>query len=76
MGDVVEHVLLWGGGRETLLDSILALGEKMKAGGGEAVDVIITEHAAHVEMIVDKLLGRKTKGEGAVEVEEWLTSKI
>ncbi|KAF2421554.1 alpha/beta-hydrolase [Tothia fuscella] len=80
--EVVNEVLIWGGGGEILIDSIRAFGDKFVegwvGGGGEGGKVTRIEGVgmAHEEQILDVLLGFKEKGAGAVEIEEWVKAKL
>ncbi|KAF1999871.1 alpha/beta-hydrolase [Amniculicola lignicola CBS 123094] len=79
--DVVEEVLIWGGGNEILLDGIEEFArrfEKGFGGKGGKVSAIITPGAAHVEMVVEPMLGYKgDSGTGSAEVVRgWMRAKL
>jgi acetyl esterase/lipase len=80
--ELVSEVLIWGGGGEILIDGIRAFGDKFVegwvGGGGERGRVTQIEgpRMAHEEMVLDVILGYKAKGTGALEVEEWVKSKL
>jgi acetyl esterase/lipase len=79
---VANEVLFWTGGGELFVDGIRAFAEKFTegwtSGGGERqkVQVLVGERMAHEEMILDVILGMKKKGQGALQVEEWVKSKL
>lgn len=78
----VSQVMIWGGAKEILIESIEAFAEKFKNGwqdgGGkhEDLSVVITAEHAHVEPLVDIMLQYKTKGQGALAIENWFKSQI
>jgi acetyl esterase/lipase len=79
---IVEEVLFWTGGGELLLDGIKAFAEKFEegwvqgGGGRNKVQVLVGERMAHEQMILDVILGMKVKGQGALQVETFLKSKL
>jgi acetyl esterase/lipase len=79
---IVNEVLFWTGGGELFVDGIKAFAEKFEdgwvRGGGERkkVQLLVGERMAHEEMILDVILGMKQKGNGALQVEEWVKSKL
>ncbi|KAF2790675.1 alpha/beta hydrolase fold domain-containing protein [Melanomma pulvis-pyrius CBS 109.77] len=79
--DVIEEVLIWGGGNEVLLDGIVEFARRFETGfGGKGgrVTTVITDKAAHVEMIVERILGYKgDSGTGSVGViNDWVKAKL
>lgn len=79
--DVIEEVLIWGGGNEVLLDSIEEFARRFQTGfGGKGgrVTTVITDKAAHVEMIVERILGYKgDSGTGSIGVlNDWVKAKL
>jgi acetyl esterase/lipase len=79
---VANEILFWTGGGELFYDGIRAFAEKFSegwsSGGGERqkVQLLVGEKMAHEEMVLDIILGMKTKGQGALQVEEWVKSKL
>jgi acetyl esterase/lipase len=80
--NVVKEVMIWGGGGEVFIDGIQAFASKFEqgwvSGGGDRkkVKLVVTPRMAHEEMILDVILGYKTKGIAALEVEDWMKSKL
>jgi acetyl esterase/lipase len=64
---IVDRVLIYGGGQELLLDSILEFAERMKeeygSGGasGESCEVMVAEFGTHDGPIYDPMLGTQSK---------------
>ncbi|OCK80495.1 alpha/beta hydrolase fold domain-containing protein [Lepidopterella palustris CBS 459.81] len=76
---VVGEVLIWGGGHEVFLDGIEEFAtrfEKGFGGAGGRVTKIITEKAAHEEMIIERMLGYKNGSESSRAVEGWVKAKL
>jgi len=76
---VVGEVLIWGGSYEILLDGIEEFAHRFKkgyGGSGEKVTIVITDKAAHEEMVVERMLGYKQKSESARAVEDWVKAKL
>jgi acetyl esterase/lipase len=81
VADVVEEVLIWGGGNEILIDSIEAFAKKFSVGfrrRGGHVTVVVTKGAMHDEMIFERALGYNgDSGTGSkIVVENWVKSKL
>jgi acetyl esterase/lipase len=81
VADIVEEVLIWAGGNEVLVDGIVAFADKFTKGfgsNGGRVRTVVTEGAAHEEMILERLLGYKgDSGTGSqAVVEEWVRAKL
>jgi len=80
--NAVEEVMIWGGGGEIFIDGIKAFADKFKegwgSGGGDIkrVKLVVTPRMAHEEMLLDVILGYKKKGKAAIEIEEWVKSKL
>lgn len=79
--DVIEEVLIWAGGNEILLDGIEEFSKRFTKGfGGKGgrVNTAITAKAAHIEMILELLLGYKgDSGTGSAEVVNgWVKAKL
>lgn len=79
--DVVDEVLIWGGGNEVLLDGIEEFArrfEKGFAGKGGKLTTVITADAAHVEMVLENILGYKQDSGtgGRTVVNNWLKAKL
>lgn len=49
---------------------------KKTAVGKDRVKLVVTPHEAHEEMIIDYVLMIRDKGEGAKEIENWLTTVL
>lgn len=79
--DVIEEVLIWAGGNEVLLDGIEEFSKRFTKGfGGKGgrVSTVITPNAAHVEWVVEVLLGYKgDSGTGSAKViKDWVKAKL
>jgi acetyl esterase/lipase len=79
--DVIDEVLIWGGGNEILLDGIEEFARRFEKGFGSKggrVNTVITEQAAHIEMIAERILGYKgDSGTGSVHViHDWAKAKL
>lgn len=79
--NVVTEVLIWGGGNEVLLDGIEEFAKRFQKGyegKGGKLEVVITEKAAHVEPVVEILLGYKgDSGTGSRGVfEGWVKARL
>jgi hypothetical protein len=78
---VVDEVLIWGGGNEVLLDGIEEFSKRFTKGfGGKGgkVNTVITPKAAHIEMVLELLLGYKgDSGSGSAQVvKDWARAKL
>ena len=81
VADVVEEVLIWGGGNEILIDGIEAFARKFSVGfrrKGGHVNFVVSEGAMHEEMIFERIFGYKgDSGTGSQKVvEEWMKAKL
>lgn len=79
--NVVDEVLIWAGGNEILLDGIEEFSKRFTKGfGGKGgkVNTVITPNAAHIEMVLEVLLGYKgDAGTGSVKVvKDWVKAKL
>lgn len=79
--DVIDEVLIWGGGNEVLLDGIEEFARRFTKGyGGKGgrVNTVVTPKAAHIEMILELLLGYKgDSGTGSAKViKDWAKAKL
>jgi len=79
--EVVDEVLIWGGANEILIDGIEEFArrfEKGFGGKGGRVTTVVTERAAHVEYVVDKMFGYgDDAGTGAGKtIKSWLKAKL
>ncbi|KAF1982414.1 alpha/beta-hydrolase [Aulographum hederae CBS 113979] len=80
--DLVDDVLVWGGGGELFLDGISAFTEAftddwVKSGGERRnVSLVVTPECAHIEMALDKMFGYKDMNPGGRDVEGWLKAKL
>ena len=78
---VVNDVMIWGGGREVLIDGIRAFSKAFIKGwndGGGSEDRVVyveTPGGAHDDMIVDSALGYKNSPAG-MAVAEWMKSRL
>ena len=78
---VIQEVLIWGGGSEILLDGIEEFTKRFTKGftkQGGRVNTVITPRAAHIEPILELLLGYKgDSGTGsAAAVKDWVRAKL
>lgn len=89
---VLRHIFIWGGGGEVLLDGIHSFADKVSGGflradpaatyrhtaekGVPRCSFVVTPRQAHEEMIIDEVFFRNKKGEGALEIEKWLSSVL
>lgn len=78
---VVGEVLVWAGGNEILLDGIEEWARRFTKGYGKyggRVNVVITPKAAHMEPILELLLGYKgDSGTGSAKVvKDWARAKL
>jgi hypothetical protein len=76
---VVDEVLIWGGANEVLIDGIEEFMRRFKKGYGGAggkVTTLVTDGAAHEDMILEAILGYKEKGKSAVVVEDWVKARL
>lgn len=71
----VKDVLVWGGGGEVLIDSIEAIGKKLKEAHSRA-ELVVQPGAAHDDFIIERLLGYKEKGEGTKLIESWIPARL
>jgi acetyl esterase/lipase len=83
VADVVSEALIWGGGNEILLDGIEELARRFQKGyGGQGgvVDTVITPNAAHIEMVLERVLGYKGEKMGGTGTEEaikgWVKARL
>ncbi|ORY15269.1 alpha/beta hydrolase fold domain-containing protein [Clohesyomyces aquaticus] len=79
--DVIEEVLVWGGGNEILIDGIEEFAKRFQKGFGAKggrLSTIITAKAAHEEMILERLLGYKgDSGTGSAQVvRDWVKARL
>ena len=78
---VIEEVLIWGGEREILIDSIEEFAKRFTKGfskHGGRVNTVITPKAAHMETILEMILGYKgDSGTGSAKVvKDWARAKL
>lgn len=73
---IVPEVLIWGGQWEVLIDSINDFVSKFQKGYGGKCNFIVGEKGAHEQMIIDRILGYKTKSKTGADVEEWIKAKL
>ncbi|KAF1971008.1 alpha/beta-hydrolase [Bimuria novae-zelandiae CBS 107.79] len=78
---VIEEVLIWGGGDEIMRDGIEEFAQRFTKGFGKQggrVNSVITPRAAHMEMILELLLGYKgDSGTGSAKVvQDWARAKL
>ncbi|KAL5386829.1 hypothetical protein DPSP01_003848 [Paraphaeosphaeria sporulosa] len=78
---VVGEVLVWAGGNEILLDGIEEWARRFTKGYGKQggrVNVVVTPKAAHMEPILELLLGYKgDSGTGSAKVvKDWARAKL
>jgi acetyl esterase/lipase len=76
MDKVVSEVLIWGGEWEVLIDSIREFEAIFRKGYDGKCHAIYGEKAMHEDMIVDVLMGYKTKSKTALDVEDWIRAKL
>ncbi|CAI6341176.1 unnamed protein product [Periconia digitata] len=81
VADVIDEVLIWGGESEVLIDSIEEFSKRFTKGfGGKGgrVNTVITEKAAHMEPILELLIGYKgDSGTGSRGViKDWVRAKL
>lgn len=79
--DVIDEVLIWGGGNEILIDGIEEFARRFTKGfGGKGgkVTTIVTPKAAHDEWLAEKLLGYKgDSGPGSsIVLKDWIKAKL
>ncbi|KAJ4290497.1 hypothetical protein N0V90_010714 [Kalmusia sp. IMI 367209] len=78
---VIDEVLIWGGGNEIFLDGIEEWTNRFTKGfrgQGGRVNAVITPKAAHMEPILELLLGYKgDSGTGSAKViKDWAKAKL
>jgi hypothetical protein len=81
--------MIWGGETEILIDSIQKFAKTIQTGFVEAdprhveqtvstsrerFTFVVTPEHGHDEMILDHILGRLTMGQGAKDIENWLST--
>ncbi|PVI02934.1 alpha/beta-hydrolase [Periconia macrospinosa] len=81
VADVIDEVLIWAGRNEVLVDSIEEVARRFTKGfGGKGgrVNTVVTEKAAHIEPILELLLGYKgDSGTGsATVIKDWVRAKL
>lgn len=79
--DVISEVLIWAGANEILLDGIEEFARRFErgfGGSGGSVNTVVTEKAAHIEMVAERILGYKgDSGSGSKGVvEQWAKAKL
>ncbi|CAK1354803.1 hypothetical protein CB0940_01388 [Cercospora beticola] len=72
---VVNDILIWGGDKEVLIDSIKAFGTTIEKAHAKTT-IVIESGAAHEDFILDTLLGYKEKAEGTKVIESWLATRL
>ncbi|KAM3415344.1 hypothetical protein BST61_g8873 [Cercospora zeina] len=72
---VVDHILVWGGEKEVLIDSIKAFATTIEKAHAQTT-VVIEPGASHEDFILDRLLGYEDKAEGTKVIESWLATKL
>jgi Steryl acetyl hydrolase len=82
VAEVVDEIIVWGGGGEILIDSIRIFakniidGFRMADSGSERVIFVETPRASHEQQIMDLTLRIKEKCEGTLVVEEWINARL
>lgn len=79
--DVIDEVLIWGGGNEILIDGIEEFSKRFTKGfGGKGgrVNTVVTKNAAHMESILELIIGYKEdSGTGSSKViKDWVRAKL
>jgi acetyl esterase/lipase len=80
--NLVDEVMIWGGGGEVFEDSIKAFASKFiegwTHGGGDSkkVNLVISPRLGHDEPISDVGLRYKTKSAGAIAIEDWVKARL
>ncbi|KAF2209347.1 hypothetical protein CERZMDRAFT_47242 [Cercospora zeae-maydis SCOH1-5] len=72
---VVDHILVWGGEKEVLIDSIKAFGTTIQKAHAQTT-IVIEPGASHEDFILDALLGYEEKAEGTSVIESWLATRL
>ncbi|KAI9701368.1 MAG: hypothetical protein M1820_006459 [Bogoriella megaspora] len=73
---VVENVLVWGGGKEILIDAINLLVRRLKDDGNANLKYVIQRGAAHEDMILETAFGYTRKAEGTEVIEKFIVEKL
>ncbi|KAL2357321.1 Alpha/Beta hydrolase protein [Cryomyces antarcticus] len=73
--NVVSEILVWGGGGEVLIDSIVEIAKKLQKAHPKT-ELIVQPKVGHEEFIIDTLLGYKEKAEGTVLMENWIGARL
>ena len=78
---VIDEVFIWAGGNEILLDGIEEFAKRFTRGfGGKGgrVNTVVTPNAAHIEMVMELLLGYEgDSGTGSAKVvNDWARAKL
>ncbi|TKA52285.1 hypothetical protein B0A49_12486 [Cryomyces minteri] len=73
--NVVSEILVWGGGGEVLIDSIVEIAKKLQKAHPKT-ELVVQPKVGHEEFIIDTLLGYKEKAEGTVLMENWIGARL
>lgn len=81
VASVLSEAFIWGGGNEILIDGIEEFARRFQKGFGSRggrVDTVVTPGAAHMEPILELLIGyKKDSGTGSTyAVKDWVKAKL
>lgn len=73
-------MLILAGGAEVLVDSIVAMGEKLKA-AHPRTEVVVEPGCSHVDFILEVMLGYSGRegsgnGKGRMIAEDWIEERV
>ena len=71
----MKDILIWGGGGEVLIDSIEAIGKKVKEAHPKT-ELVVEPGAAHEDFIIERVLGYNKKAKGTELVESWIKARL
>jgi acetyl esterase/lipase len=67
--------LVWGGGGEAIITTIVNFADKLKKAHPQ-VELVVQPGAAHDDPIIEKMLGYREKHEGTKVIEAWIGARI
>ncbi|USW48641.1 Putative alpha/beta hydrolase-3, lipase, GDXG serine active [Septoria linicola] len=72
---IVKDVLIWGGDKEVIIDSIEAMSRTLQQ-VHPGTELVVELDAAREDFIMDALLGYQEKATGTKVIEGWLASRL
>lgn len=71
----VKDILIWGGGVEAIINTIIKFNDILQA-AHPRVEFVIQDGASHDDFVLEAMLGYKHKHEGTKVIETWIDQRL